>query len=104
MVKPPFLGSLPVLLLIQMPPLVVLSIPISLADPKSHLLFVPRLKPSIIRKMQIGSGVSFSLLSLFNLPSIVSHFYILERIIKYFKEIGEVNPLKGQGTTIDAKN
>lgn len=35
-------------------------------------------------------------------PSTLSPSYILERVSKFFKEIGEVNPLDGQTTFSDA--
>jgi hypothetical protein len=78
MAKPSFLGSLPAPLPRQTLPLAALPNPVCPTHPKSYPLLVPRLKPSIIRKMQIGSGVSFSPLSLFNPPSTASDSYILE--------------------------
>ncbi|XP_031476885.1 uncharacterized protein LOC116248301 [Nymphaea colorata] len=63
-------------------------------------LFPPGLIPGMVRKMQIGSGVPYSPMSPLDIPtmippSTVSQSYILERVSKFFKEIGEVNPSEG---------
>jgi hypothetical protein len=63
----------------------------------------------MVRKMQIGSGVPYSPLSPLDIPTVIppstaSDSYILERVTKFFKEVGEVDPLEGQGTANDAKN
>ncbi|GLU01105.1 hypothetical protein SLE2022_184300 [Rubroshorea leprosula] len=63
-------------------------------------LFPPGLIPGMVRKMQIGSGVPYSPLSPLDIPTIippssVSPSEILERVSKFFKEIGEVNPSEG---------
>lgn len=51
--------------------------------------------------MQIGSGVPYSALSPLDIPTVIpastaSESYILERVTKFFKEVGEVDPLEGQ--------
>lgn len=63
-------------------------------------LFPPGLIPGMVRKMQIGSGVPYSSMSPLDIPTIippssVSQSEILERVSKFFKEIGEVNPSEG---------
>ncbi|POO03861.1 RNA polymerase II-binding domain containing protein [Trema orientale] len=63
-------------------------------------LFPPGLIPGMVRKMQIGSGVPYSSMSPLDIPtaipsSTVSQSEILERVSKFFKEIGEVNPSEG---------
>lgn len=63
-------------------------------------LFPPGLIPGMVRKMQIGSGVPYSPMSPLDIPTVippstVSQSEILERVSKFFKEIGEVNPSEG---------
>lgn len=63
-------------------------------------LFPPGLIPGMVRKMQIGSGVPYSPMSPLDIPTVipasnVSASEILERVSKFFKEIGEVNPSEG---------
>ncbi|OVA11162.1 SWAP/Surp [Macleaya cordata] len=63
-------------------------------------LFPPGLIPGMVRKMQIGSGVPYSPMSPLDIPtaippSTISPSDILERVSKFFKEIGEVNPSEG---------
>ncbi|GAV71153.1 Surp domain-containing protein [Cephalotus follicularis] len=63
-------------------------------------LFPPGLIPGMVRKMQIGSGVPYSPMSPLDIPTVippsnVSPTEILERVSKFFKEIGEVNPSEG---------
>lgn len=63
-------------------------------------LFPPGLIPGMVRKMQIGSGVPYSPLSPLDIPtmippSTVPPTEILQRVSKFFKEIGEVNPSEG---------
>lgn len=63
-------------------------------------LFPPGLIPGMVKKMQIGSGVPYSPLSPLDIPNVippsnVSPSEILERVSKFFKEIGEVNPSEG---------
>ncbi|XP_057958890.1 uncharacterized protein LOC131151633 [Malania oleifera] len=63
-------------------------------------LFPPGLIPGMVRKMQIGSGVPYSPMSPLDIPtaippSNVSPSETLERVSKFFKEIGEVNPSEG---------
>ncbi|XP_052207341.1 uncharacterized protein LOC127811477 isoform X2 [Diospyros lotus] len=66
-------------------------------------LFPPGLIPGMVRKMQIGSGVPYSPMSPLDIPTVippsnVSPSEILERVSKFFKEIGEVNPSEGPMT------
>lgn len=63
-------------------------------------LFPPGLIPGMVRKMQIGSGVPYSPLSPLDIPttiptSTVPESEILERVTRFFKEIGEENPSEG---------
>lgn len=63
-------------------------------------LFPPGLIPGMVRKMQIGSGVPYSPMSPLDIPNVippstVPPSEILERVSKFFKEIGEVNPSEG---------
>ncbi|GAA0166903.1 RNA metabolism protein [Lithospermum erythrorhizon] len=71
-------------------------------------LFPPGLIPGMVRKMQIGSGVPYSPLSPLDIPTVIppsttSPDEILERVSKFFKEIGEVNPSEGPMKT-DSKD
>ncbi|KAI3948757.1 hypothetical protein MKX01_022171 [Papaver californicum] len=63
-------------------------------------LFPPGLIPGMVRKMQIGSGVPYSPMSPLDIPtvippSMISPSDVLDRVSKFFKEIGEVNPSEG---------
>lgn len=71
-------------------------------------LFPPGLIPGMVRKMQIGSGVPYSPMSPLDIPTIIppsniSPSEVLERVSKFFKEIGEVNPSEGPMSS-DAKD
>lgn len=77
--------------------------------PPPYPLFPPGLIPGMVRKMQIGSGVPYSPLSPLDIPtaippSTVSQSEILERVSKFFKEIGEVNPSEGPMDQSDASH
>lgn len=68
--------------------------------PPPYPLFPPGLIPGMVRKMQIGSGVPYSPLSPLDIPTVippstVMPSEILDRVSKFFKEIGEVNPSEG---------
>uniref|UniRef100_A0A0C9S5N9 TSA: Wollemia nobilis Ref_Wollemi_Transcript_18744_2473 transcribed RNA sequence n=1 Tax=Wollemia nobilis TaxID=56998 RepID=A0A0C9S5N9_9CONI len=70
-------------------------------DQSPYPLFPPGLIPGMVRRMQIGSGVPYSPLSPLDIPTVIppsttSPSYILERVSKFFKEIGEVNPSETQ--------
>ncbi|XP_010267777.1 PREDICTED: calcium homeostasis endoplasmic reticulum protein-like [Nelumbo nucifera] len=70
-------------------------------------LFPPGLIPGMVKKMQIGSGVPYSPMSPLDIPTVIppstiSPSDILERVSKYFKEIGEVNPSKGPMKPLDS--
>ncbi|KAI5398043.1 hypothetical protein KIW84_063735 [Lathyrus oleraceus] len=57
-------------------------------------LFPPGLIPGMVRKMQIGSGVPYSPMSPLDIPTLippstVPATKILQRVSKFFKEIGE---------------
>ncbi|XP_027166763.1 calcium homeostasis endoplasmic reticulum protein-like [Coffea eugenioides] len=63
-------------------------------------LFPPGLIPGMVRKMQIGSGVPYCPMSPLDIPTVIpppnaSPSEILERVSKFFREIGEVNPSEG---------
>ncbi|KAL7160636.1 hypothetical protein ABFS83_01G109600 [Erythranthe nasuta] len=63
-------------------------------------LFPPGIIPGMVRKMLIGSGVPYSPMSPLDIPTVippsnVSPSEVLERVSKFFKEIGEVNPSVG---------
>lgn len=63
-------------------------------------LFPPGLIPGMVRKMQIGSGVPYSPMSPLDIPTVIppstiSQSEVLERVSKFFREIGEVNPSEG---------
>ncbi|XP_030483623.1 uncharacterized protein LOC115700197 [Cannabis sativa] len=63
-------------------------------------LFPPGLIPGMVRKMQIGSGVPYSSMSPLDIPTVIppssiTQSEVLERVSKFFKEIGEVNPSEG---------
>ncbi|KAL1210467.1 hypothetical protein V5N11_006793 [Cardamine amara subsp. amara] len=68
--------------------------------PPPYPLFPPGLIPGMVRKMQIGSGVPYSPLSPLDIPTVIPPSHtpqsdVLERVSKFFKEIGEVNPSEG---------
>lgn len=72
-------------------------------------LFPPGLIPEMVRKMQIGSGVPYSPMSPLDIPTIippstVPQSEILERVSKFFKEIGEVNPSEGPIHSSDGRD
>ncbi|GAB4856698.1 hypothetical protein Ancab_014613 [Ancistrocladus abbreviatus] len=63
-------------------------------------LFPPGLIPGMVKKQQIGSGVPYSPMSPLDIPTVIPpsdmpESEILERVSKFFKEIGEVNPSEG---------
>ncbi|KAF6146435.1 hypothetical protein GIB67_037735 [Kingdonia uniflora] len=97
----PFIGSLPIPAPTQ-PLNQLLPGPTSNDIDKlpPYPLFPPGLIPGMVRKMQIGSGVPYSPMSPLDIPtvippSMVSPSDILDRVSKFFKEIGEVNPSEG---------
>ncbi|KAH0989755.1 hypothetical protein GBA52_001238 [Prunus armeniaca] len=72
-------------------------------------LFPPGLIPEMVRKMQIGSGVPYSPMSPLDIPTVippsnVPQSEILERVSKFFKEIGEVNPSEGPLHNTDGRD
>ncbi|XP_008220007.1 PREDICTED: calcium homeostasis endoplasmic reticulum protein [Prunus mume] len=72
-------------------------------------LFPPGLIPEMVRKMQIGSGVPYSPMSPLDIPTVippsnVPQSEILERVSKFFKEIGEVNPSEGPLHNADGRD
>lgn len=97
-----FPGSLPVQPSLLPPALPQSAAPATTNDLNSppYPLFPPGLIPGMVRKMQIGSGVPYSPLSPLDIPTVippstVSESDILDRVTKFFKEIGEVNPSEG---------
>ncbi|KAK4761920.1 hypothetical protein SAY87_029804 [Trapa incisa] len=93
----PFSASVPIPSPANQPPL----LPPNLSEkPPPYPLFPPGLIPGMVKKMQIGSGVPYSPLSPLDIPntippSNVPQSEILERVSKFFREIGEVNPSEG---------
>lgn len=97
--NPSFLSSLSAPSMNQ-PPLAQLP-SMHAGDHPPYPLFPPGLIPGMVRKMQIGSGVPYSPLSPLDIPAVIppsttSDSYVLDRVTKFFKEIGEVDPLEGQ--------
>ncbi|XP_059662991.1 uncharacterized protein LOC132308788 isoform X2 [Cornus florida] len=99
-----FVGSAPssVQPAIHQPALHVLPTPAANVGEKlpPYPLFPPGLIPGMVRKMQIGSGVPYSPMSPLDIPTVIppsnaSPSETLERVSKFFKEIGEVNPSEG---------
>ncbi|KAF7110808.1 hypothetical protein CFC21_110886 [Triticum aestivum] len=97
-----FPGSLPVQPSLLLPALPQSTAPAAANDPTPppYPLFPPGLIPGMVRKMQIGSGVPYSPLSPLDIPttippSTVPESEILERVTRFFKEIGEENPSEG---------
>ncbi|XP_021768356.1 calcium homeostasis endoplasmic reticulum protein-like [Chenopodium quinoa] len=71
-------------------------------------LFPPGLIPGMVKKQQVGSGVPYSPMSPLEIPTVipssdVPESDILERVSKYFKEIGEVNPSEGPMSGSEAR-
>ncbi|BBN12459.1 hypothetical protein MPTK1_5g20260 [Marchantia polymorpha subsp. ruderalis] len=98
---PPFLAPLPTPPPQNVTPALAQLPTLRSADQPPYPLFPPGLIPGMVRKMQIGSGVPYSPLSPLDIPTVIppsttSESYILERVTKFFKEIGEVDPLEGQ--------
>ncbi|WOL18555.1 hypothetical protein Cni_G27352 [Canna indica] len=78
-------------------------------NPPPYPLFPPGLIPGMVRKMQIGSGVPYSALSPLDIPTVIppstaSPSEILDRVSKFFKEIGEVNPSEGPMRQSESKD
>ncbi|XP_024517616.1 calcium homeostasis endoplasmic reticulum protein isoform X2 [Selaginella moellendorffii] len=75
--------------------------PAGRAEQAPYPFFPPGLIPGMVRKMQIGSGVPYSPLSPLDIPTIIpssatSESHIMDRVSKFFKEIGEPDPLAGK--------
>ncbi|KAL2901026.1 Calcium homeostasis endoplasmic reticulum protein [Bienertia sinuspersici] len=71
-------------------------------------LFPPGLIPGMVRKQQVGSGVPYSSMSPLDIPTVIPpsdipESDILERVSKFFKEIGEVNPSEGPMSGSEAR-
>ncbi|GBG79333.1 hypothetical protein CBR_g29483 [Chara braunii] len=67
-------------------------------EPLPFPLFPPGLIPGMVRKLQVGSGVPYSPLSPLDIPPVipppsVPESYIFDRVQKFFKEVGEIDPL-----------
>ncbi|XP_078437389.1 SWAP (Suppressor-of-White-APricot)/surp RNA-binding domain-containing protein [Wolffia australiana] len=72
------------------------------AAPPPYPLFPPGLIPGMVKKMQVGSGVPYSPISPLDIPTVIppptsSPSEIVDRVARFFKEIGEVNPKDGDG-------
>lgn len=109
-----FAGSVP--LSTAVPPLNQLSAPHTLPQPSANVgeklppypLFPPGLIPGMVKKQQIGSGVPYSSMSPLDIPTVIPQSDIpesdiLERVSKFFKEIGEVNPSEGPMSGSEAR-
>lgn len=100
--NPPFLSSLTTPTpAISQPAPAQLPTTIRAPDPPPYPLFPPGLIPGMVRKMQIGTGVPYSALSPLDIPAVIppsttSDSYVLDRVAKFFKDIGEIDPLEGQ--------
>ncbi|KAJ1260447.1 hypothetical protein BS78_10G233300 [Paspalum vaginatum] len=95
-----FPGSLPVQSSLVPSMIPQSTAPTNDSNPPPYPLFPPGLIPGMVRKMQIGSGVPYSPLSPLDIPTVippstVPESEILERVSKFFSEIGEVNPSEG---------
>ncbi|XP_074582594.1 SUPPRESSOR-OF-WHITE-APRICOT/SURP RNA-binding domain containing protein 1 [Curcuma longa] len=95
----------------SVPAAVPIQSPIAITDQSAppYPLFPPGLIPGMVRKMQIGSGVPYSPLSPLDIPTVVppptvTPSEILDRVSKFFKEIGEVNPSEGPMAQSDLKD
>lgn len=96
-------GSMPISSSIQLPnqqPPHILPAAAGTEKLPPYPLFPPGLIPGMVRKMQIGSGVPYSPMSPLDIPttippSTLSQSEILDKVSKFFKEIGEVNPSEG---------
>lgn len=97
----PFTGSMPLPSSVQQPNLQTAPAPGKVGEKlPPYPLFPPGLIPGMVRKMQIGSGVPYSPMSPLDIPTVippsnVSPSEALERVSKFFREIGEVNPSEG---------
>ena len=109
----PFLGSMPIPSSVQpgnQQPAMHLPAAAGVGEKlPPYPLFPPGLIPGMVRKMQIGSGVPYSPMSPLDIPTVippsnVSPSEILERVSKFFKEIGEVNPSEGPMEPSDSKD
>ncbi|KAJ7518744.1 hypothetical protein O6H91_20G006200 [Diphasiastrum complanatum] len=104
----PFLSSLPTSVPAGLPQPTLAQLPTMRAVEHSpYPLFPPGLIPGMVRKMQIGSGVPYSSLSPLDIPTVIppcssTESYILERVAKFFNEIGEIDPLEGQHKGVDS--
>ncbi|KAA8528203.1 hypothetical protein F0562_035546 [Nyssa sinensis] len=109
-----FMGPMPILSSVQpanQQPPHLLPTPTANVGEKlpPYPLFPPGLIPGMVRKMQIGSGVPYSPMSPLDIPTVippanVSPSEILERVSKFFKEIGEVNPSEGPMKPSDSRD
>lgn len=103
---PHFTASVPVPLPANQPPV----LPPNLGEKvPPYPLFPPGLIPGMVKKMQIGSGVPYSPLSPLDIPntippSNVPQSEILERVSKFFREIGEVNPSEGPMRSLGSRD
>ena len=104
----PFLGSIPITSSVQpanQQPTLHLPTATGLGEKlPPYPLFPPGLIPGMVRKMQIGSGVPYSPMRPLDIPTVippsnVSPSETNERVSKFFKGIGEVNPSEGQMET-----
>ncbi|KAL3655227.1 hypothetical protein CASFOL_001013 [Castilleja foliolosa] len=105
-----FTGIMPVPSSIPQPNLQTPHIPAKAAEKSPpYPLFPPGLIPGMVRKMQIGSGVPYSSMSPLDIPTVIppsniSPSEVLERVSKFFREIGEVNPSEGPTKSSEPRN
>ncbi|XP_077210367.1 SWAP (Suppressor-of-White-APricot)/surp RNA-binding domain-containing protein [Tasmannia lanceolata] len=114
LVPAPFGASLPVTNPVQpttQPPIPLLpTSTLNIGEqPPPYPLFPPGLIPGMVKKMQIGSGVPYSPMSPLDIPTVippstVSPSDVLDRVAKFFKEIGEVNPSVGPMGTSESND
>lgn len=96
-----FAGSIPMPSAVQPPNLQTAPTPAKVGEKlPPYPLFPPGLIPGMVRKMQIGSGVPYSPMSPLDIPTVIppsniSQSEVLERVSKFFREIGEINPSEG---------
>ncbi|XP_057521205.1 uncharacterized protein LOC130801380 [Amaranthus tricolor] len=110
-----FPGSVP--LASAIPPVNQPPIPHALPQPSPNVggelpsfpVFPAGLIPGMVRKKQIGGGVPYASINPLDIPilirpSDVPESVILERVSKFFKAIGEVNPSEGPMSGSDQRD
>ncbi|KAL1540559.1 SWAP RNA-binding domain-containing protein [Salvia divinorum] len=104
-----FTGSMPMTSTVQPTNLLTAPAPGSVGEKlPPYPLFPPGLIPGMVRKMQIGSGVPYSSMSPLDIPTVIppsnmSQSEVLERVSKFFIDIGEVNPSEGSMKSFESR-